>query len=342
MDKMRYFVYVVLTSIKHWKKLISYSNFYKQKYKRTKSYFLLMAYKHYLKYGMNPLDYFYFDVYGHKEFNPNEYASTLFMYKFQKKLNKKVFVKYYSDKMLFNEYFKEFMGHKFLELKNTSISELEKWIDSIGGNYLMIKKANSVGGFGVKKLNIKKYRDVIYINNKELKDAFHGIKKYDMLEEFVVQHEKINKLNPSCLNTIRVVTIIDKFNKVNILGAVLRLGVNNDIDNLHAGGIAVNIDINNGCLSGEGFKLAPSEPEFFIKHPTTQIVLDGYSLPHWELLISTVIKASSVFPQARTIGWDVAITPNGISLIEGNHNWYKGIIEKALKRGIREDLEAYL
>ena len=224
----------------------------------------------------------------------------------------------------------------------TQIKELGEWIENLEENHLMIKKANSVGGFGVRKLDVIRDKGLIYINGKELKEAFQSLKKYDLLEEFVVQHEKLNRLNPSCLNTIRVVTIIDKFDKVNILGAVLRLGVNNDKDNFHSGGIAVNIDVNTGCLSGDGFKLAPSEPEFFPKHPITQVVLDAYSLPHWDLLINTVKKASCIFPQARTIGWDVAITPHGLSLIEGNHDWNKLIMEKAFKRGIRKELETYL
>ncbi|MRT93439.1 sugar-transfer associated ATP-grasp domain-containing protein [Ancylomarina sp. 16SWW S1-10-2] len=342
MEKIRFFIYVVLSSLKHWKKLISYSRFYKQKYKRSVYYFFYMAWLHYLKFGMHPLDYFYADVYGNKEFDPREHANTFFMYKFHKKLNNRAFVKYFSDKRLFNKYFKAYMGHQNLNLKNITLKELEEWIENIKGEHLMIKKANSVGGFGVRKLDIKREKGLIYVNGKELKDAFHSLKKYDLLEEFVVQHEKFNRLNPSCLNTIRVVTIIDKYNKVNILGAVLRLGVNNDKDNFHSGGIAVNIDVDTGCLSGDGFKLAPSEPEFFTKHPTTQVVLDGYSLPHWDLLISTVKKASSIFPQARTIGWDVAITANEPTLIEGNHDWNKLIMEKAFKRGIRKELEAYL
>ena len=342
MEKILYFAYVVLTFVKHRNKLIPYSKFYKQKYKRSAGYFLFMAYMYSLRYSMHPLDYFYFDVYGNQEFDTNEHASSFFMYKFQRKLNNKTFVRYFSDKRLFNKYFKEFMGHKFLVLKGASFKELEEWIGSLEVNHLMIKKANSFGGFGINKLDIERQKGIIYVNKQELKDAFYNIKKYDILEEFVVQHEIINKLNPSCLNTIRMVTVIDKLNKVNIIGAVIRLGVDNDVDNFHAGGIAVNIDIDTGCLIGDGFKLATSKPEFFIKHPTTQIVLNGYALPHWKLLINTVKKASVVFPQARTIGWDVAITPKGISLIEGNHDWDQIILEKALKRGIRKELEKYL
>jgi len=81
---------------------------------------------------------------------------------------------------------------------------------------------------------------------------------------------------------------------------------------------------------------------FFDRHPVTNIVFDGYQLPNWDILIEAVKNAALVIPEARTIGWDVAIIDSGVSLIEGNHDWDKIIIEKALKRGIREQLKSYI
>lgn len=163
-----------------------------------------------------------------------------------------------------------------------------------------------------------------------------------MIEEYVEQHELLDKLNPSCLNTVRIVTVLDGHQNVNIIGAVIRLGVNNDVDNFHSGGIAVNIDVQTGKMCGNGFRLAPSDNVFFDRHPVTNIVFDGYQLPNWDILIEAVKNAALVIPEARTIGWDVAIIDSGVSLIEGNHDWDKIIIEKALKRGIREQLKSYI
>ncbi len=291
---------------------------------------------------MHPLDYFYFNVFKNEKFNPNDYANTMFMYRFHKKLNDKKYTKYFFNKMLFHQKFKEYMGHGYINLKKTNINELRKWIIDKKPDSLIIKKINSVGGFGVKRVRIKLKDNDVFIDNQTINDKFQFLQKFDLIEEFVVQHELINKINPSCLNTVRVATVLDKDNTVNILGAVIRFGVNNDVDNFHSGGIAVNINVLNGCLEGDGFRLAPSEPEFYPFHPTTNIKFDGYQLPHWPILINTIKKACYVIPQARTIGWDIAITPNGVSLIEGNHDWDKIIIEKALKRGIRKELEKYI
>lgn len=343
MDRFLYLGYVVLTSLKHSRKLFTYARFFSKKYKRPSIYFLILAYYHYIKFSMHPLDYFYFNVYGNNNFNPNEYASTLFMYRFHKKLNDKNYTKFFKNKILFNQRFREFMAHEFISLKHIRIPELKNWIIKRNSDFLILKKNKSVGGFGVKKIRIRTDGANIYIDKFSFEKRVNYLQKFDLVEEFVQQHELINRLNPSCLNTIRVVTVLNKDNKkVDIIGAVLRLGVNNDVDNFHSGGIAVNIDIETGCLVGEGFKLAPSNPEFYSEHPVTKVKFDKYCLPQWSTVLETVKKASHIIPQVRTVGWDVAITQSGVSLIEGNHDWDKIILEKALKRGIRKDLEKYL
>ncbi|WP_372948086.1 sugar-transfer associated ATP-grasp domain-containing protein [Mariniphaga sp.] len=342
MDRLLYFGYVVLTYIKHRNKLFEFSRCYKHKYKRPAFYFLFQTYMSFLKYSMHPMDYFYFDVYKNEVFNPNEYANTLFMYRFQKKLNNKKFTKYFYNKLLFNQKFRSFNNHDFLNIKTVSLQQLENWILKKNPNTLIIKKNNSAGGFGVKKINIEITKEGIRINNQPLNKYFNYLKKFDLLEEYVIQHEDIMKLNPSCLNTIRIVTVLNSKGTIDIIGAAIRLGVNNDLDNVHAGGIAVNVNIETGCLNGIGFRLNPSEKKYFEFHPVTNIKFDGYQLPHWDLLIETVKRAAMVIPEVRTVGWDVAITEKGISLIEGNHNWHKTLIEKALKKGIRKDLEKYI
>ncbi len=44
-------------------------------------------------------------------------------------------------------------------------------------------------------------------------------------------------------------------------------------------------------------------------------------LPGWEQAVKTAQKAHLLFPNIKTIGWDLAITDQGIVLIEGNFNW---------------------
>lgn len=142
-----------------------------------------------------------------------------------------------------------------------------------------------------------------------------------IIQEVVEQHELVNKLNPSCINTIRIITIRGKSGAINVFAASMRLGVRADsfVDNRAAGGMAVGIT-EDGKLKKYGFQ----HVEFggkSEKHPVTGVVFENYQLPYWDEVVSLVKRAHECFRGIQSIGWDVAITPTGPILIEGNDNW---------------------
>ena len=142
-----------------------------------------------------------------------------------------------------------------------------------------------------------------------------------IIQNVVEQHELVNKLNPSCINTIRIITIRGKSGAINVFAASMRLGVKVDsfVDNRAAGGMAVGIT-EEGKLKKYGFQ----HVEFggkSEKHPVTGTVFEGYQLPFWKEVVDLVTKAHGCFRGIQSIGWDVAITPTGPILIEGNDNW---------------------
>lgn len=59
-------------------------------------------------------------------------------------------------------------------------------------------------------------------------------------------------------------------------------------------------------------------------HPNTGVVFKDYQLPYWNEVIEVVKLMHSYLKDIKSIGWDVAITPNGPVLIEGNDNWEIG------------------
>lgn len=142
-----------------------------------------------------------------------------------------------------------------------------------------------------------------------------------ILQNVVEQHELVNKINPSCINTIRIITIRGKSGAINVFAASMRIGVSKDsfVDNRAAGGMAVGIT-EEGKLKKYGFQ----HVEFggkSEKHPVTGTVFEGYQLPYWNEVVDLVTKAHGCFRGIQSIGWDVAITPIGPILIEGNDNW---------------------
>jgi len=263
------------------------------------------------------------------------------MHQFHLKMNDRKLSGYFNDKILFHQKFRNLVGYDFLILKKTGLESLENWLLSKNPESVMVKKKKSVGGFGVKRIRITIKDHVVFLDGSPLAQKISFLRRFDLMEEFVIQHELLNKLNPSCLNTVRVVTVLDKTSQVHFVGAVMRLGVKNDVDNFHSGGIAVKVNMGTGCLEGDGFRLAPSVERDYPVHPVTKIRFDGYQLPYWSQVLDLLKEACQVIPRVRTVGWDVAIKPDGVCLIEGNHDWDKIIIEKALKKGIKKDLELF-
>jgi len=163
----------------------------------------------------------------------------------------------------------------------------------------------------------------------------------DYVEEFVVQHPGLMKLSPSGLNTVRIVTQLNNEDKVDIIGARLRITINSTVDNLAAGNIAAPIDIETGKVDGPGvYSDITKEDEFF--HPVTHTEIVGFKIPHWSASVQMVTDAALKNKGNRSVGWDVAITESGPELIEGNHNWCKLLWQLPVKKGLKPVLESYL
>lgn len=142
-----------------------------------------------------------------------------------------------------------------------------------------------------------------------------------LLQERLEQHPFLTALAPSTTNTIRVVTFLDQNGQVDIQFTILRLGrAGNTADNWDRGGISVAVDPTTGIL-GKGVLKPKYGGDWMEVHPDTGVRFTGQRLPYWDEVIAVCRKAAEVAPKVRSIGWDVALTPNGPVLIEGNPDW---------------------
>ena len=61
----------------------------------------------------------------------------------------------------------------------------------------------------------------------------------------------------------------------------------------------------------------------------------------WDKVVELTEKIALAHPQNRGVGWDIAITNDGIDFIEGNHNWCKALWQLPVKKGMKDILEKY-
>lgn len=128
------------------------------------------------------------------------------------------------------------------------------------------------------------------------------------------------------LQTARVVTFVDRSGRASVLFAWLRvIGGVEAFDNFNfgeAGNFVATLDTNTATVryaltrQREGFGLEEIE-----HHPVTGRPFAGFELPHGRAAFDLAIQAATHFAPLRTVGWDVAITPDGVALIEGNVTW---------------------
>lgn len=282
------------------------------------------------KYQSSFHDYFMFEFYKKNHKERDSYLTTGSSYEFYTKLNdaKRIFC--FRNKTKFNELFQDFIKRDFLFLKNCTISKFMKWMEN--KEYIIAKPNEGVAGRGIEKICVKNYNlHELYLYLKK--------KKLELIEDFIKQHDKMNKMNPSSVNTIRIITVRWR-GYTDIIAAILRIGVDKHVDNFSAGGIAAPIDILTGEVSGPA--ISKKELITYEYHPETKCRIKGFKIPYWDEAVRIAREASKIVPEVKTVGWDIAITKNGAELIEGNDNWGKDAFQLLYGHGRKYVLDKYI
>lgn len=287
-----------------------------------------------LKYNISLLEYFQFHFYKLTHTEKANWAGTGYMYEYQKVMNpiKERFI--LDDKRIFFKEYRQFFHHQSVSREQlTGDIQLLQNLLKDPEKKLVFKSSDGNCGIGVKIYAVHQLagKDIV---------KFMEEKKFDLIEEFVIQHPVLNSLSPSAVNTIRIFTQLDKNLEVHFLGCRLRISVNSPVDNMAAGNMAAAIDEITGIVIGPGVYSDITKGDE-IKHPVTGVQIVGFQIPFWQETLDMIKAAAVLQPQNRSIGWDVVITEKGPGLIEGNHDWCKLLWQLPVKKGLKQILEPY-
>lgn len=285
-------------------------------------------------YNISILEYFQFRFFQKNKSEREKWAGTGYLYEYQLKMNPGKARIYLEDKIKFLDHFRSFIKRKYADLEVLK-SDLDRITQLLGNKSGKLVLKGSLGQVGaeVEVISCKDYSPetlIEYMTNK----------KYNLAEEYVVQHSALMELSPSGLNTVRVLTQLHE-GKVNFLGARLRVSVNSPVDNMAAGNLAAFIDIEKGVVIGPAVYSDITKEDVTI-HPVTDKPITGFAIPFWSEAIKLAREAALHLPENKSVGWDVAITEEGPELIEGNHNWCKLLWQLPAREGLKKELEKYL
>ena len=141
---------------------------------------------------------------------------------------------------------------------------------------------------------------------------------------WIVQHRyessnEIRKINSTALNTTRIVTIMNNNKPEYLCGFQAFATGGATTDSWSKGSVYVGIDVNNECLRAFGYCNLDDKVKSIVKrHPDSQIEFGGYKIPGLIDAVELCIKAHRLLYFNFVIGWDIAITSNGPSIVEAN------------------------
>lgn len=210
-------------------------------------------------------------------------------------------------------FLKNINGYYYSEGRAISIDEAEKVCYNLKN--VIIKPSLGEGGTGVQSLNIED--GMTDFNGKSLIDVFKQYKKDFLIQEKVIQHKGMNLLNPTSVNTIRILSYRLGM-EILILYAVVRIGkAGMVIDNESKGGISAKIN-DDGTLVKYAYG-APGNDK--VQYTDSGIKLEGFKIPSFEKVIDLAKQAHYQLPFFDIIGWDFCIDENGEPvMIEWNGN----------------------
>ena len=256
------------------------------------------------RYGASDENYLSFEFYLKKHSYRNRFVTWRRNMRIMKKSPPDI-ISLFLDKVRFNNRFANYVRRAWLDCSKSDSETIATFIEHY--HSCIIKPTDSACGVGIRKI----YREQL----GDLKLADFAGQNY-ILEEAIENCADIAKLNPSSLNTLRVVTATDNKGVPHIITIVLRMGVGDNItDNAHQGGIACCVDSLTGTLSAVGRTF---KDEKFYSHPTTHLEFKDCIVPNIEGVKRFVMRLASEEPLARLVGWDIVLTNSGIEVLEAN------------------------
>ncbi len=180
--------------------------------------------------------------------------------------------------------------------QNVDRCVLKPTIDSCSGNGIMIFQRQNDS----------------YISTKGAELSNDFLEKYGddyIIQEAISQHEDLARFNPTSVNTIRVCTYRSvKDESIEVSGALIRIGKQGEVvDNAHAGGCFVGIDIEAGGLLHYACDQHGNKFESW----NNISFADNYYIPNWGKVKEFAKQVAGYNHHSRLLALDITVDSDG-------------------------------
>ena len=257
-------------------------------------------------------DYYGFKLYKKNSKKQSEYATLVSFDRLRNKYNE-----YYSTrnnfdvKSNFNKVFAKYIKRSWFINDNLSYDDFKFKIKNL--NKIIVKPLSSTCGIGIKCFECN-------VSEEQNKKAYEFIMSSGkaIVEEYIVQSSEMLEFCPTSVNTVRVTTIV-KDGKCELVSSLFRIGNGGVVDNFHANGVAANVNVKTGIVDTHAIDV---NNKIYKRSPMTNKKIKGFKIPSWDKIVELCNEIAFVVKDSKLIGWDFAITEDGIDLIEGNTGAY--------------------
>lgn len=261
------------------------------------------------KFDAGYYDYIIFQFYNLTEEQRDTYLTRFRSKKLIQQINDETYSHCFDNKNEFNDIFKNYIGREFVDMATANKEEVVGYFER--KDKIFAKMTDLSCGHGAELLKTADFKSA-----DEFYEYVKG-KGFGTLEDVLENHPDIAAVYPHSANTMRMITIIGDDGLPYLIYSVQKFG-NNDriVDNY---GVHGPVDLETGEFLYPAHPGETTADELFTEHPYTGHPLVGFKTPYFKEAKEMVLKAAMVIPQMRYVGWDVAITPNGPAIIEGNN-----------------------
>ena len=286
-----------------------------------------------LRYGIRTREYFYFALYNksaraRRQFVGEAESAWTIAYVVNKG-DKRLFSEKWLAYQAFRPYYRREIANLTLPTDTAALTEFAR-----RHGQFILKPVQSTQGLGIR------FYDSSEPNAEEiLKRISIEVKGEVVVEEIIRQDEAMAAFHPSSVNTIRYAVDYCPDGTTDRLFAIIRMGVgDNRIDNTHAGGICAAIDLDTGIIVSSGVS---QNGYTCLNHPDTGKQIIGTQIPRWDELNQFVelLRPAEGTTDVHLVGWDLALTPKGWCIVEGNAGPSMIGIQGSLGKGYRPVLK---
>lgn len=261
-----------------------------------------------LKYGIGYLDYHVFGFVDKPARVRKTYMTAHHNVALVRKMNDRDYYYVFDDKCVFDKWFSDFLGRKFMDLRESDAADLKAFCE--GHESVFAKATEKCGGADISRVAITPDLDYDALY-KELS----GNGQF-LIEEAIVQHPDMNRLCPSSVNTVRIVTLLLD-DGAHFVYALVRMSNGSAVvDNISSGGMYTSVH-EDGTLYPLAF--CDKTGLTYEEHPMTHTRFADFRIPFFDEAVDMCKRAAEIEPHMRYVGWDVAITPDGPVFVEGNN-----------------------